>query len=237
MIVQDRDRWMQVFLTQARGAVRNGDHLRQAVDRTLRIRASRDSEKIAFMDDALIEMLSSVADALDAASVTYAVTGSIASSVHGEPFASLDADIILIASRAQAGEIALSLQPRFYAPPDMLMEAAGRGSFANVVDNRTGLKVDFSFVSGDEFLQSVLRRRVLLPIGSHSRAFWFVTPEDVILMKLLWRKATQSAKQWENVLGVARVRGARMDWGYLMETARRLDIEQDLTRLRDQARI
>ncbi|MCH7793471.1 MAG: hypothetical protein IID31_14475 [Planctomycetes bacterium] len=53
-------------------------------------------------------------------------------------------------------------------------------------------------------------------------------------MKLLWRKDSRSQKQWENALSVVRVRGARLDWKYLFEQARELDLVEDLTALRDE---
>ena len=52
-------------------------------------------------------------------------------------------------------------------------------------------------------------------------------------MKLLWRKDTRSAKQWDNALGVAAVKGARMDWEYLFRQAETLGLTKDLTELRD----
>lgn len=238
MTPQLKDRMMQVFLTQARGPVRNGDFLRSAVRLALDIQAARRSNgNMAIAGDPLIHTLTFVADALDALGIPYAVTGSLASSVHGEPYATLDADLVVLAPPGKANDLAGRLSPRCYADADMLRQAAQSGSFANVVDNATGMKVDLSFISDDAFLHEVLRRRVGMPIGSHPRQFWFVTAEDVILMKILWRKGTASAKQWENALGVARVRGTRMDWKYLFENARRLGIESDLTQLRDEAGI
>ena len=97
--------------------------------------------------------------------------------------------------------------------------------------------MDLSFVGSDPYLRQALARRVRRTIGSAEPEFWFVTAEDVILMKLLWRKDTQSTKQWDNALGVARVRGARMDWKYLFENAKSLGVEDDLIRLRDEAGI
>jgi hypothetical protein len=238
MTPQQRDRVMQVHLAQARGPVRNGDLLRQAVDRALRIRAAQSTtEGSAPMDDALIATLTEVVEALEQAHVTYAITGSVATSVYGEPYSSLDAEIVAGGSVEQAASLSAKLSPRFYAPEDMLVDAARRCGFTNVVDNRTGLKVDVSFIGDDSFLCSTLQRRVRSRIGSHPREFWFVTPEDVILMKLLWRKETRSQKQWENALSVARVKGTRMDWKYLFDQARNLDIEDDLTKLRDEAGI
>jgi len=228
---------LQVFLAQARGARRNGDLLRQGVDRALDILAVRNGGNgDKRMNDALIESLTEVARALEHVGAAYAVTGSIASSIHGEPIQSIDVDLIVSASPEQAGKLAEMLKPRFYAEVDTLRAAAANNDFVNVIDQRTSLKVDLSFVKG-EFLTNALRRRVRSRIGGAEPEFWFVTPEDVILMKLLWRKESQSAKQWANALSVAQVRGARMDWKYLFEQARELGIEDDLVKLRDEAGI
>ncbi len=233
-----RDRWMQVFLAQARGPTRNGDLLRRAIDRALRIRAVREGkQRETIMDDALMETLQAVVEALESVGAVYTVTGSVASSIHGEPFSSLDVDLVLQASRGQVETLSETLSPRFYAPVDRLREAAERHDLANVVDNRTGLKVDLSFIGEDAFLREVLRRRVRMPIGTHPAELWFVTAEDVILLKLLCWKDTRSAKQWENALSVARVRGARLDWAYLFKQAHRLHLEDDLVNLRDEAGI
>lgn len=189
------------------------------------------------MHDPLIETLTQVATALEDLRVPYAVTGSVASSVHGEPSSTLDADIILLAPSSLVAELSAKLQPRFYAPADMLSAAARDHSFANVVDIRTSLKVDLSFIGDDPFLIEVLRRRIKSRIGTDTREFWFVTPEDIILMKLLWRKDTQSSKQWDNALNVARMKGIQMDWKYLFLQAKTLGIEPDLIKLRDDAGI
>ena len=189
------------------------------------------------MEDTLVETLEAAVRALEAAGVVYAVTGSIASSVHSEPLMSEDVDLIVHASVEQARAVARALSPRFYAPEDMLVSAAEKHSFTNVVDNRTSLKVDFSFVPSAGYLGAALARRVKQRIGMGMPEFWFVTAEDVILMKLVWRKDTRSAKQWDNALSVARVKGARMDWKYLFEQAKKLGVEEDLERLRDEAGI
>lgn len=229
---------MQVFLAQTRGTTRNGDLLRSAVRMALDIQAARGSNTgMSVGDDPPLHTLTTVADALEALNIPYAITGSLASSVHGEPYSTLDADLVVLAPPAKARELSGRLTPRFYADTGALESAAKSGGFSHVVDNATGMKVDLSFITDDEFLHEVLRRRTMLPIGSHPHAFPFVSAEDVILMKLLWRRDTASRKQGENALGVAQVRGARMDWKYLFEQAQRLGVESDLIRLRDEAGI
>ena len=229
---------LQLFLAQARGPARNGDLLVDVIDTMLLMRAARgELPKGTIMEKALIETLSTVAEALELEGVQYAIAGSIASSFHGEPHTSVDVDLIVVASVEQARRIARQLSPRFYAPDDMLADAAQKRSFVNVVDNRSSLKVDISFIERGGYLARTLDRRIKACIGSAVPEFWFVTAEDVILMKLLWRKDTHSAKQWDNALGVARVKGARMDWKYLFEQAKTLGVEEDLERLRDEAGI
>lgn len=234
---QQRDRMMQVYLAQARGSVHNGDLLRVAIDRMVRMRCANGKPGVELMDDPLIETLTATVEALESAGIVYAVTGSIASSVHGEPVMSQDVDLILQATPEQARCVSVRLVPRFYAPEEILVEAARTHAFTNVVDNRTSLKADLSFVPSTGFLAKTLGRRVRARIGTAPNEFWFVTPEDVILMKLLWRKDTRSTKQWDNALSVARIKGARMDWNYLFDQAERLGVRADLESLRDEAGI
>ena len=120
------------------------------------------------MDDALIQTLTAVVEALEAVGVPYAVTGSVASSVHGEPHMTQDVDLVLRSSPAQAAAVAARIRPRFYAPDDMLMQAAAEHGFANVIDGLTGLKADLSFVAETGFLGEVMARRIRCPIGADS---------------------------------------------------------------------
>ena len=142
-------------------------------------------------------------------------------------------------SEATAARIVAAAKALFVArnyadvTTDMLAQAARTSTMANIVDNRQGLKIDLSFVGDDGYLRGVIGRRVRNPIGASQPEFWFVTAEDVILMKLLWRKDSQSTKQWNDALGVVRVRGARLDWKYLHEQAGVIDVADQLTQLRD----
>ncbi len=184
--------------------------------------------------DPLIDVLSAVVTVLDRGGVLYAVTGSVASSILGEPRTSLDIDIVVQMSTAQARQIVRSLPPRFYCSERMLVDAVTDHSIANLIDQETGLKVDLSVMADAPFFKDVMKRRILLSFGPDTPGYYVVTAEDVILMKLLWRLDSQSKKQWDDALGVVRVRGALLDWKYLFEQAGRLDITEDLEALRDE---
>ncbi len=187
--------------------------------------------------DPFIDLIQATVEALDRAAIPYAITGSVASGVHGEPVTSQDVDFVVRMTERQARQIDEELPRRFYRNSERLLQVAREGGIANLIDGDTGLKVDLSVLSRNPFHDTVLSRRALADFGAEAGSFYTVTPEDVILMKLQWRKKTRSQKQWDNALGVVRVKGATLDWKYLFEQARALDIHDDLTRLRDEAGI
>jgi len=185
--------------------------------------------------DPLVDLLSEVVPALEKAGIDYAVIGSVASSLQGEPHASLDVDLIVRMTPESAGKLSSELPRRFYFTPEMLAEAARNHGIANLIDNESSFKVDLSAVEATPFFETVLKRREMKPFGPDAPAFYVVTAEDIILMKLLWRKDSRSQKQWRDARGVVRVRSANLDWQYLFQQATALGIGADIEQLRDDA--
>lgn len=185
----------------------------------------------------IYEVITIVLKVLRDAGIEYAITGSVASGLHGEPVSTQDVDLIVRMTPKQAQQVAGTLPKRFYCNEEALTEAARRGGLVNLVDMDTTFKVDLSVVSPTPFHRDVFQRRQPMEFEPGGPKFDVVSPEDIILMKLVWRKDTRSQKQWENALSVARVKGARMDWAYLFKQARSLAIEDDLIKLRDEAGI
>lgn len=185
-------------------------------------------------DDPLVDVLRATVEALENAGISYAVTGSVAGSIHGEPIQSLDVEIVLRMTPEQARQVATTLPQRFFRSAEHLEKIARKGGIANLIDTDSSLKVDLSVLPVGEFYDSVLSRRALLNYGPDAPCFYTVTAEDIILMKLDWRRDSKSQKQWDNALGVVRVQGARLDWKYLFEYARKLELEEDLIALRDE---
>ena len=188
-------------------------------------------------DPAFVELLTEVSKYLDQLSLEYAVTGSVASSLFGEPHNTQDIDICLHMTKLQAAHLDRILPPRFFRSQEALQEAVERCSMANLVDMKSGIKVDLSVLSSKPYFDMVLERRVRVPYREGGPEFWLVTPEDIILMKLLWRKDTRSQKQWDNALSVVHSMGMRLDWEYMRSWGDQLSIGEDLQRLMREAGI
>lgn len=100
-----------------------------------------------------------VARAFDALGLKYLIGGSLASSLHGVPRSSHDADLLAEVPGARADEIAARLDSDFYVDAEMIREAVRRGASFNVVDHETGFKVDVFVLTRDTLLQSVVVMR------------------------------------------------------------------------------
>lgn len=68
-----------------------------------------------------------------------------------------------------------------------------------------------------------MSRRILLDVEGNP-GFWIATAEDTILQKLLWRRTSNSEKQWRDVLGMLKLQNINLDYDYLMEWAKQLEI-------------
>ena len=188
-------------------------------------------------DDPFLDVIQCVVEHLEKHEVPYAITGSVASGLHGDPVQSQDVDFALRMLPSQARDLAASLPERFYRSAEHLEAVAKVGGMANLIDSKTGLKIDLSVLEHTPYYNEVMARRVLMPFDPHGPSFYVVTAEDIILMKLLWRRESRSEKQWSNALGVARIKRTTLDWKYLLGHARFLGIEGDLVKLRDEAGI
>ena len=86
------------------------------------------------ISDPLIALLD-VIGILDDLGLSYAIGGSVASSVHGEPRASADADLIVELPEAQLSALVARLEGAYYVSEDAAREAIRRHSSFNIIQD------------------------------------------------------------------------------------------------------
>jgi hypothetical protein len=179
-----------------------------------------------------------VADVLDSLGIRYAIGGSVASALYGTVRFTRDADISVESFPDVADRLYELLKDEFYISREAMSEAlTSHGSF-NVIHFETAFKIDLFIQGPDEFKGQVLDRARMLRLSETSgRDVCVVSPEDIILLKLRWFKETDctSERQWTDVLGVLAVQAEALDLDYLTEWARRLGVEELLSRAKAEA--
>jgi hypothetical protein len=165
-----------------------------------------------------------VLDALQRLGVRHFIGGSIASSAHGVPRASIDADVVAELLPAHAAPLAASLREAYYVPETRLVDAISHRASFNVIHLETMVKVDVFVSRGRPFDQRALDRARPAPLDS-GQTIPVSSPEDTVLAKLEWfrRGGEASERQWTDVKGLLRA-GVDLDRAYLSEGALELDV-------------
>jgi len=170
---------------------------------------------------------------IESAGISYAVCGSLSSSLYGQPRATNDADIIIAPTQGQLDKFLKSLEAGHYVSSEAAFEAMKICSMFNVIDNKLGWKADLIFRKDGPYELTEFNRRLRAKLMGID--LWILSPEDVILSKLGWAKNSQSEQQLRDALGVAVVQWEHLDKDYLRKWAKKLQVEDSLRQILEQA--
>lgn len=177
-------------------------------------------------------LLVKVAEALEGLEIPYFITGGMAVLMWGRPRFTADIDILVEFKLTDVDklEAALSaLGEAGYVDKDAMREALLREGEFNFIDGNTGVKVDFWILKKDSF--DVLRMKRKVPWNVLGREVYFISPEDLILNKLLWYEESQSSRHLEDAESVLKISGDKLDFEYLKQQAEKLGIMDILDKL------
>ncbi len=172
------------------------------------------------------ELLTLVLGVLHQEGIEYMITGSLVSSIQGEPRTTHDIDILINIKPSNVASLLESFSTeRFYMDEDAIREAMKHEGMFNLIDTKTGDKVDFWILTASPFDLSRFSRRFLISILGLS--MYISTPEDTILMKLYWSKLSGgSTKQLDDAIRVYELQYRRLDQDYLTYWVKKLDLKQ-----------
>jgi hypothetical protein len=176
-----------------------------------------------------------VVRALERMGVRHYVTGSLASSLHGEPRATNDADIVAALAQSQLPRFKAELKERFYVDDDDYNYAVQQQRSFNLIDEIELSKVDVFCVSASGYQAQALDRAVTLEL-ERDDPFTMVSvasAEDILLSKMRWYRlgGEVSDRQWRDLLGVVRAQAGHLELDYLRRWSREQQTEDLLEKL------
>jgi hypothetical protein len=159
----------------------------------------------------MVEFFQKITDALDSSQIPYMLSGSVAMSLYIVPRTTRDFDFIVHLQARDIDRFAENFKDGYYCDKESIEDAVKCGSMFNIIDHVSGFKADFVVLKKDPFRQNEFARRTAMEFLG--KTIYVVSPEDLIISKLIWIQDIQSPVQMEDIKNLAISDG--LDWNYI----------------------
>jgi hypothetical protein len=180
------------------------------------------------------DFLERIIKALDDSNIPYMLSGSVTSSLHGQPRATNDTDIIIDPKQEQLLSFVDSLGSDCYVSKQTVLEAFKNNSMFNIIDVQSAWKADFIIRKNRPYSKQEFEKRQIANVMGMD--LFVVSPEDSVLSKLEWSKGRESPTQYNDALGVLIVQADTLDYAYLRKWAAELNVQDALEQLLKEAK-
>lgn len=168
----------------------------------------------------IIDLLKRITQSLEDKSISYMLSGSIALNAYSLPRMSLDIDIVIELQEKHLDQFCEIFKSGYYLNKKTINEEIKRHGMFNVIDLKTGFKVDFIVKKETEYRNIEFSRRRREPIADIN--VWIVSPEDLIVSKIIWIQQLKSDKQISDIENLIAIPG--LDMNYIIFWCKKLNL-------------
>jgi hypothetical protein len=176
-----------------------------------------------------LKVLTVAAQRLTECGIPYMITGSMALVVYATPRLTRDIDIVIDPTESSLGQLLGLYAGEGYVSEEAAVEALHLRGMFNFIDDETLLKLDFIVHKGDAYTTQQFARRRPLDLGGVVADF--ISPEDLILAKLLWSRELRSERQEADARTLLSEANP-LDIGYIERAAQSLGLADVLQEIR-----
>jgi hypothetical protein len=171
------------------------------------------------MESEFVSTLRRAIAMVEQASISYHLTGGLASTYYGEPRLTQDIDIVVACDSTHVDPLVALLAPSYLISKESVAEAISSQGMFQALDLETFIKIDFHV---GELVPGELSRSQSVEFLPNLNAR-LVAKIDAILSKLIWVQQG-SGKSWQDLLAML-ADPQMVDMGLLRQLAAQLGVE------------
>lgn len=164
--------------------------------------------------------------------IPYMVVGGFAAIFYGEPRLTIDVDIVVDMQLQHIDRFVQAFSiPDYYVSEDGVRDSLLRRYPFNVIQPKTGAKIDVVPLPADVFSQYAFRRRQKIEYDLEGGTAYFIAPEDIIIAKLIAFKETESEKHFRDARGILLLQWDTIDLDTVQRAAQGAEVDRHLAKL------
>ena len=168
---------------------------------------------------------------LEAANITYMITGGSAVGFWGQIRTTMDIDVVMQIYSEHIDSFLKSIEKEVYVDKEEAKKAIAEKGMFNIIMNETYFKIDCIPLNEEDLYEKekFSRRRKM---DFHGDEIFVISPEDLIISKLIWSKsAGGSERQLKDCEGIYSLNAKTLDLNYIKKWSRLLKIEDEFKRV------
>ena len=139
------------------------------------------------------------------------LSGSVAMSLYIIPRATRGFDFIVHLEPKHIDHFIDNFKEGYYCDKDAILEAVKFRRMFNIIEHGSSFRADFVLLKDEPFRQEEFKRRI--PMDYFGKQIYVVSPEDLIISKLIWIQDLQSSIQKEDIRNLCTIEN--LDWAYM----------------------
>jgi hypothetical protein len=168
----------------------------------------------------MIQFFDKIIAVLNDLQIPYMLSGSVAMSLYVVPRATRDFDFIIHLAPQDVDRFVANFQEGYYCNKESVQEAVVNPGMFNIIDHASGYKADFVVLKNEVYRRTEFERRKA--IDYFGKTIFVVSPEDLLISKLIWIQSLQSGIQMEDIRNLRQI--DELDWQYIRNWIDRLNL-------------
>lgn len=152
--------------------------------------------------------------------IPYMLSGSVAMSIYSLPRFTRDFDFVVHLQIKDVDNLIDYFKDGYYCDVDAVKGAVNKKGMFNIIDHKSSYKADFIILKNHPYRIAEFNRKRLIDFMDMS--IFLVSPEDLLLSKIIWIQEIQSGLQQEDIRTLSTVKN--MDWNYIKNWIKELGL-------------